>query len=136
MIRDAVARWRQDRRTRSVIRSIARDASLPRRLGVRLLYSAATTAVLLLLGTAGLSVTTEPEWISLIFEPFSLVFAPGVMLSTLITKEHDYKESSVLRTCTLFYVVLIFGLLTLIDLRGRRRARSLALRSPSGASQG
>ena len=111
-------------------------SSLPRRLGVRLIYAAAGTAVLLLLGAAGLSVTTEPEWISLIFEPFSLFFAPGVMLSTLITKDHDYREASVLRTCTAFYLIIIFGLLTLIDLRSRRRARVLALRSQTGSQLG
>ncbi len=77
----------------------------------RIALSVVVAAVAIAAGSAALFVTSAPKWISILVEPFSLVLTPGVAISMIFTKAHDYTQWEILRGAFGFYVVLLYGLL-------------------------
>ena len=78
------------------------------------------TAALLTLASASLFFTTAPAWLSLLVEPFNLIYLPGLFFSMFAEAGHDYATAHVVEATTVFYLVFIY--LLLWD-RSRRHAR-------------
>lgn len=69
------------------------------------------------LASAAMLFSTAPKWLSLIFEPISLLLLPGLVAGVVHTSPHDLEASVVLWAALLFYFVLFFCLL---EWRARR----------------
>ncbi len=69
----------------------------------RLAYAALLTAVLVAVATAGMFVTSAPELVSLLLEPFSLLLMPGLVVAVMLAGPHDFSPGSVVFVAAIFY---------------------------------
>ena len=91
---------------------MARAAAIARRLAI----SALLTALLILISSAAIYVTTAPRLVSLLVEPFSLLLMPGLVVAVLIAGAHDFTPAGVVAIASVFYVGLFYWAL------GRRQS--------------
>ena len=78
----------------------------------RLALSAIVTCVLVGVATAGMFVTSAPKFVSLLFEPFSLLLMPGLIVAILFAGAHDFSPLSVVGVAAVFYFGFFFWVLT------------------------
>jgi hypothetical protein len=76
-----------------------------------LALSAIASGLIVLAGALALFAASLPRWLSLALEPVSLLLAPGVVASIVLSRVHDYKEETILRGDLIFYFLLVFVLL-------------------------
>jgi hypothetical protein len=94
---------------------------------LRILIAAVLAAAVVLLGVAGMSVTSAPRWVSLLVEPFGFLLAPGAMYAwgQAIYTRLDFSSDTVVRVSFIFYV-LLFTLILLARLGSAVRASRTA----------
>ena len=78
----------------------------------RVLLSAAITALLLLVATEAMFVTTAPRLVSLLVEPFSLLLMPGLIVAIALAGAHDFTPGSVVFIAAVFYFAFFYWALT------------------------
>lgn len=92
------------------------------KVALRIALSAFFSLALVSLSLAGLFVTSAPEFISLLVEPFSLLLLPGVLLSIIPTGDHrDYPPDAAAYASLLFYFIVFYTALWLRERYKRRR---------------
>jgi hypothetical protein len=87
---------------------------------VRVVLAGVATAVVVRLASVGMLVSTAPEWLSLILEPLSLLFLPGLLVGIVQSGPHDLAPAVVVQASVVIYFVLfLIGL----EYRARRQRR-------------
>lgn len=76
--------------------------------GLRLVLAALFSCAVVLLGIAGVNVTTAPRWLSLLVEPLSFLLTPGgiyAWVKAMHTKV-DFSAATVVRMSLVFYFIV------------------------------
>ena len=73
---------------------------------LRLFLALVIAAIVTLLGVCGLMVTAGPLWLSILFQPCSLLLLPGYLLETLDMNTYSFSGRSVLGISSAFYFCL------------------------------
>lgn len=90
-----------------------------RTAATRLLLAAVCTSALMALAITGVFLTTVPQWVNLLFEPFSLLLMPGLVVSVLAAGPHDFSPYVVAWVSAGFYFLVFYAWL---GWRGRTAA--------------
>jgi cbb3-type cytochrome oxidase subunit 1 len=93
---------------------------------LRLLYTAAATAVVVIVGGTAMLFNTAPEWISVIVEPLSLLLVPGLVAGMVESGPHSLDPSIIVDASVIFYFVVFFVFFEARAWRRRRRRRRAA----------
>ena len=91
-----------------------------RRVLLALLLTFATMAI----ATMAMFLTTAPAPLSLLLEPASLLYMPGVVLATLVYHGHDISTQALEGATVIFYVVFW---IVVLSLQARRRSRAAVI---------
>ena len=87
---------------------------------LRVLLAGVSTMVVVGVGSAAMLLNTVPEWLSLLFEPLSLLLLPGLLVGVVASGPHELVPQMILDSAVVFY----FGVfLTLLEFRAFRRRR-------------
>jgi hypothetical protein len=87
----------------------------------RVVLAGVAAAVVVGLASVGMLFSTAPEWLSLIFEPLSLLFLPGLLVDMVQVGPHDLAPAVVVQASVAIYFVLFLGALEWRARRQRRR---------------
>ena len=87
-----------------ILRAVAANARM-------LLAATVVTIVLMIAASAALYVTSAPEWLSLLLEPFSLLLLPGLVVAFATSGSHDFPPNLVIAVSAAVYLVLIYAVL-------------------------
>jgi len=87
----------------------------------RVVLAGVAAAVVVGLASVGMLFSTAPEWLSLIFEPLSLLFLPGLLVDMVQLGPHDLAPAVVVQASVAIYFVLFLGALEWRATRQRRR---------------
>lgn len=93
-------------------------------LMARLVLAGLATAAVIGLAFVGMLCVRAPTWVSLIFEPLSLFFLPGLIVGIFKSDPHDIVPRVVVHASVIFYFVLFLGALEWRASKRRRRARA------------
>jgi hypothetical protein len=77
----------------------------------RLLAAMGLTGILMIAAAAALYVTSAPEWLSLLIEPFSLLLMPGLVIALATSGSHDFGPDVVISVSAAFYVGFVYAAL-------------------------
>ena len=94
-------------------------------LMLRVVAAGVATAVVIGLGSVALLFVRAPAWLSLIFEPVSLLLLPGMMISMKHAGPHDLDPILILKSSVAFYFTFFLAWFELRAWRARRRSQSL-----------
>ncbi len=102
---------------REPVREPAREPvrDITRRIALATLF----TLALLLLAYLGMFVSTAPAPISLLLQPFSLLWMPGLLVALAVAGPHDFSPHLVVIVSFAFYLAFFYYVL-----RWRRQART------------
>jgi hypothetical protein len=92
-------------------------------LMVRIVLTSLATAFVVFVASAAMLFVTAPEWLSLIFEPLSLLMAPGLIAGLFASGPHDLNPVLVVKGSIVFYFLSFFCLLEWRAWRKRRARR-------------
>ncbi len=94
--------------------------------GRRVLLAAVGAGAAVALAAFGMRFVTAPAWASLLFEPLSLLFLPGLAVSIAVSESHDLDAQVVVVSSAILYFVA-FWLFLELRAWGRRRQRTRQL---------
>jgi hypothetical protein len=83
----------------------------------RSLWAMLCAVILVGVASAANFLTTAPEALSLLFEPFSLLLMPGLLTSFALAGPHDYSIDTVLVASVVFYALFFYFALTWLSRR-------------------
>jgi len=89
------------------------------RFFLRLVGSGAAAGAVAGVGMFGMLFMRAPAWVSLMFEPLSLLLLPGWLLSAWNTLSHEVRPHQVVEDSCVFYFVVIWLVAEARTRRGR-----------------
>ncbi len=92
-------------------------------LMLRVVAAGVATAGVTGIGSVALLFVRAPAWLSLIFEPVSLLLLPGMMISMKHAGPHDLDPILILKSSVAFYFTFFLAWFELRAWRARRRAQ-------------
>ncbi len=75
---------------------------------IRIFQATLCASILVAIASAANFLTTAPKFISLLFEPLSLLLIPGLLASLLVAGPHDYNPLLVFQVSLVFYIVVFY----------------------------